>query len=1481
MLNNLPLSQFLFLSSQLIKILSQRKSQSHMRLKIYLLFYLLLTSLLGIYAEIQPGIDHITSNNGLSHNTIRSMIQDKTGFMWFGSLNGLNRFDGIKIKSFIPEADNPASLSSGKIKELHQDSYGHIWVRTYGDIMHCYNPDSESFIQLFINKDEQLVKHNLYYEDRQKNIWLGSVASGCVKISFDKGKVSTRTFAAGVTYTGIPSNTVSDIFQDSRLNTWLLTSKGIALIKNNELASLNESKKDANAYIKAFELKNKVYFISETGMIKVFDLSAGKFEAAFALKPTVRIFQAACLGNEKIVLSTYNKGVFAFNLTTRQFEPGASIYGDEITGNAYFQTSRMGDVLMYNFTGFAWIWNHTTKKIVKLNLIPSSVLKLIDEERYQFLGDMHGNLWITTYGNGLFCYNTHTGKLDHYNHTGGSGGLASNFLLSIVLDKNENIWVGTENMGINKLSFSYRSVQMFYPDPETVVRNRNVIKSFLEDSKDNVWVSTKAGNLYMYDAALGQKKTVFENGFSVYSMFEDTQTGSVWLATKKSGIVEMKSGELSSAVIYKKSDKPGSLSNNTVFSFLKDRKGRIWAATFGGGVCVKTTPEGTEGFRTFFNEDEWVRFARYIYMDRKGEIWVATTNGVIRFDPDVLLRDQRAYKHYSFSPEQKDGLSNPEVRSIFQDSKGNIWFATAGGGINKFVGETTSGLGKFEVFHNKQSLANDNIMSIEEDKAGNLWISTESGLHKFNPATSLFQYYKFSDNFTSNIFSEASSFKCRNGKMLWGSLNGFYAFNPDHLQVNPQEKNTVVLTGFSIYDQQAKIGPEAAPLAKSISFSEEIELKASDKVFHIEFANLNFRDPKANQFMYMLDGFEKRWNMSGSANVATYRNVPPGDYTFMVKSVNSEGMWDDNVTKLEITILPPFYLSGFAIFLYLIIAAGAVYFTFRVITNFNRLNNAVQVERQLTDYKLRFFTNISHEFRTPLTLIKGNVDILNEIKIKMSEPFQQLVADLDKNTTHLMRLIDQLLEFRKLQNNKQKLNLQRTDAAVFLKEIFTSFSNVASKTNTEYQYLISATSLPVYFDQNKVDKIVFNLLSNAFKFTPRGGKITLTADADHEAQLLRITVRDNGIGVPKEKQNLLFSRFMQANFSATGTGIGLSLVNEFMTLHKGTVRYKENEGGGSVFILEFSLNPETYGKDDFLDEQQVTVSLGDKNEVYNISEFIMPNDTEVILDLVPIVPTLNKKYKILVIDDNDDIRDFLNDKLSPYFEIITAEDGEIGIKKGMEEDPDLIICDVMMPGMNGFELTKKLKDDFATCHIPVILLTAYVSDDLNSEGIVAGADSYISKPFSMKHLMLQINKLIEKREKLHKHYANADSIKELKEESLPEIPERDNVFLVMVEEILEKHLTNPEFSVDDFAQFANTGRTLFFKKIKYLTGYTPNDFIRVRRMKKAAELLKTYKYNVSEVSYMVGINDPFYFSKCFKAQFGCSPSRFINSKSPV
>ena len=1449
-----------------------------------LLTFLILLPLYLHGVDTHPTIEHITSNEGLSHNTVRCMLLDRTGFIWFGTLNGLNRYDGIRMKTIIPETRNPNSLTSGKIKELTEDSHGHIWVRTYSDIFHCYDPKTESFLPIFEKKEDFFIKHNSLYEDRDGNIWLGSAYDGAVRFTFLPDKIQLTYYSENTTTNKLPSNTINQLYQDRNKNTWILTASGLSRI-NPEGVVVNEMKNTRNeVFINIYELNNSLFLISISGKIYEYDLNTKRFLNQVTNTGLSDIHRTTSMGDKYLLLSSITKGVVVFNTTDKKLISGDLLFPSLIRGNAGFIKDNQGGIWISNYTGKVWSIDNQLKTF-QLELVPPGLMKLIDDERFQFVADQHQNVWISTYGNGLFSYNRIDKSLHHYPYSRYPDNLKSNYLLSLLTDNHGHLWVGTENMGINKLSFSNRNVQQLFPDPLNQIRNGNVVRTLLEDSSGSIWVGTKAGNLYKYSSDLRNRTTVFENSHSVYALYEDKQ-GTVWIGTRGNGVLAMPKGKNTVQENYRNTNEPDGLSDNNVFSLTSDRKGRMWVATFGGGVSVLDN----NSFRSFFNNDEWTRFSRYLFLDSKGKMWVATSNGVMRFYPDSLLANKNSYEYFTFDSQDEASLSNPEVRYIFEDSNNNIWLATSGGGLNLFTGVSENGNGRFRIFKNPQGIANDNILTIQEDENKQLWISTEGGLLKFNPATSIFQFFKFSNDFSANIFTETAGITCRDGRMIWGSLNGFYVFRPADVHSSDKKSNKVIITGFSVFNDPAAIASRNAPLKVSSTYAEEIKLRHSDQVFHLEFSTLDFDDPKSNQFMYMLENYERRWNISsGENNLATYRNVPPGKYIFKVKSINSEGIWDDNETQLTIIIRPPYWKSTLAYWIYFLLAIALVYIGIRIALNFYRLDNAVRVERQLTDYKLRFFTNISHEFRTPLTLIKGSIDTLMELKPKMSDSLRKVVDDIDTNTSHLMRLIEQLLEFRKLQNNKQKLNLQRVEAIGFLKNIFKSFENVAAKTNVRYNFICSEQLIPAYFDTNKVDKIVFNLLSNAFKFTPRGGQISLEVEADHDRHIIRISLSDNGIGIPKEKQDLLFSRFMQINFSQQGTGIGLHLVREFTTLHHGKVAFRENEGGGSVFTVELPLDSGVYQAEDFVNEE-VKVNNTDSGEVYRISEFIEDNESDTLLDLVPLVPVAGHTFKILIIDDNDDIREFLNNKLNPYFEIITAADGDQGFQLSTKEDPDLIICDVMMPGMSGFELTKQLKDDFETCHIPVILLTAYISDEHVSEGIEAGADAYVTKPFSMKFLMLQINKLLEKREKLHQHYAVSPTIVTSASDSeapcaatspdgedKPMMLEKDCRFLQQVEETLVKHLSDPEFTVDDFARMLNTGRTLFFKKIKSLTGYSPNEFVRMRRMQKAADLLKTYKYNVSEVSYMVGINDPFYFSKCFKAQFGCSPSKYMNS----
>lgn len=649
---------------------------------------------------------------------------------------------------------------------------------------------------------------------------------------------------------------------------------------------------------------------------------------------------------------------------------------------------------------------------------------------------------------------------------------------------------------------------------------------------------------------------------------------------------------------------------------------------------------------------------------------------------------------------------------------------------------------------------------------------------------------------------------------------------------------------------------------KSITYTDQIQLNYKQNIFTVEFATLNLRNPEKNQYTYILENYDKAWSVPSPVNTATYKNLPPGRYIFKVKGSNSYGIWNEEVTTLTIIITPPFWKAWYAYVFYALLILSLLYVSFRLIMKFNRLNTAVEVEKQLTNHKLRFFTNISHEFRTPLTLIQGAIEKLND-QNDLPAPISKQLNILSRNSVNLRRLIDQLLEFRKLQNDVLKLDLEEINIIGFAQDIFAGFQELAVQRSISYRFVSSVDSLNIYIDRKKIDKVLYNLLSNAFKFTPKEGCIELSVAEDPKGQKCIISVADSGIGIPKDKQHLLFSRFTQINFSNSGTGVGLNLVKEFVDVHKGRVYFEENPTGGSIFKVELSIAKEIYAGENFVPALQNSDILDESPSIKPI--MIEPDKVTGKVD-----SNVLAEYRLLIIDDNDDIREFLSDGFQNDMIVETASNGKEGLQKAVETNPDIIICDVMMPEMNGFEVTRQLKSDFQTCHIPIILLTAHSSIEHQMEGIDSGADDYITKPFSLKYVQKRVIKLVEQRELLKKRFSKELVI----DDSLINTTDKDKEFFEKIEKILDDNYQDSTFTIDKFIELAGIRRTIFFKKVKGITGFSPNEMIKIKRLNRGAALLKQGELTVSEVSYKVGFEDPFYFSKCFKAYFDCTPKNY-------
>ena len=1396
----------------------------------------------------------ISTKDGLSQNTVRAIIEDKKGFIWAGTLDGLNRYDGYKIIVYKPQLGNPHSLIDHRIKDVFQDKDGYLWLKTYKNEFNCYDPVSDSFIDYAPAVDYENATYSNYYETAGGAVWLWGNSDGCLRISKNDKKFSATSFLGKK----IPGNkkNCKFLFEDSKSGIWLGGESGLFQITENKTDNFYKTE---YSFTNAVELNNKIYFTTEESCIIEYDIKRKSFQEIPCTKYKDVQMSLAKISGTELLIVTKSSGIITFNVNNRIFDKPQWAKDEQLKGNIEFITDKNQGIWIYNHTGVVWYYCQETQDVGKMELIPSDIAKIIDLERYNVWIDSKGLIWITTYGNGLFCYNPQNGELANYKYNANQNSPASDYLLSITEDHYGNIWVGSEYAGIIKVVKSNYEIRIVRPEKETSIGKNNNVRAIYGDNFNRIWVGTKNGSLYLYDAALTDGKCIYKD-LNPYTMIEDLKN-SIWVGTKGKGLylIDLKTLRETAHFINSENN-DNSLSNNTIFSLLRDNNGRMWIGTFGGGINF--VEESSEGiiFKRFFFDDGNRSYIRCLYQDSKGKIWAGSSNGIICFNPGELLRDPKAYKSYLMNLNKNNSLNCNDIKTIYEDYNGEIWIGTAGGGLNKYIPPAGNEEEYFISYTKADGLAGDFVSGILEDEKHNLWISSESGITKFDRRDNSFTVYLFSEKTYGNNFNENANIYYQNGNMLWGSLDGLLIFNPESFL---PDNNTppVTFTNFIINHQKIETGEKDSPLHQSISYTGKMDLNYKQNTFTIEFATLVLKDPQRNKYTYMLENYDKQWNAISNLNTATYKNLPPGKYIFKVKGTNSDGVWNEETTQLKITINPPFWKSSYAYLIYGILILLALYIVFRLIYKFNTLNNNIKLEKELTNHKLRFFTNISHEFRTPLTLIRGVVENLNE-QNDISERTRKQVNILSRNSAVLTRLIDQLLEFRKLQNNVLTLDLELTDMVGFSKEIHSSFQEMAEQKNMEYLFTCDTDSFDMFIDRRKVDKILYNLLSNAFKFTSKGGRIELVLTFDQVKSACLILVKDNGIGVEKDKQHLLFSRFMQIHFSSSGTGVGLSLVKEFVDVHKGKVWYESNQGQGSVFNVELSTNAEIYKGENFITLSHPAIEAS--NEILYTSDSIKN------VPLPDIEDSALSNYKMLIIDDNDDIRNFLTEEFSQYFMVDTAEDGKQGLQKTLEVNPDLIICDVVMPEMDGFEVTRRLKEDFQTCHIPIILLTAHSSSDHQLEGIQSGADAYIMKPFSMKYLVTQVFKLIEQREQLKKRFSNEYVL----DGNLITTIDKDKEFYNLINKILEKQISDSQFSVDKFAELAKLRRTIFYKKVKGITGLSPNELIKVKRLRLAAELLLQGELTVSEISYKVGFEDPFYFSKCFKAQYNCSPSKY-------
>lgn len=1423
---------------------------THRRLFVFILLVTLVLN--AAYSGIELRSKQMRTSDGLPNNSIRYLYQDSKGFLWLATLNGLSRYDGNSFLTFRPEAGAEVSLADNRIYSLVEDKNGFLWISTTPELYSCYDLQKACFVD-YTGVGALERNYSSLFIASNGDVWLGHSGNGCLRIVHQQDRQMTSTEFKSERG-NLPDNRVEFVNEDSNGRIWIGTQRGLVSVTNGQY----KVEERQLHFVASLPYQKDMLFLTAEGDIYCYHTASGKLTHRASLStiagkttPTGNFL----LKDKWMILTT--TGVYSYDLSTHHIGVDADL------------TMKSGEVILDNH-GDYWIYNHTGRVTYILaksgeekefQLIPEDKLGYIDYERYHIVHDSRGIIWISTYGNGLFAYDTNEDKLEHFlANINDRSHISSDFLLYVMEDRAGGIWVSSEYSGLSRISILNEGTSRIYPESRELFDRSNTIRMLTKMPDGDIWVGTRKGGLYTFDSNLHSKITNQYFHSNIYAIAEDGQ-GRKWVGTRGNGL------KIGDTWYHNDNSAPNSLADNNVFAIYRDRKDRMWIGTFGGGLeLAEPTADGKFKFRHFFQQKLGLRMVRVITEDEKGMIWMGTSDGVCVFHPDSLIANSDNYHLFSYT---NGTFCSNEIRCLYRDAKGGMWVGTSGSGLNYCEPQDNYRTLKYEHYGTSEGLVNDVIQSILGDKNGNLWVATEYGISKFNPKNRSFENYFFSSYTLGNVYSENSACIGTDGKLLFGTNYGLLVIDPNRIQ-DSDTFSPVVFTNLHINGTQVNPSMEDSPLKQSLAYSDEITLKYFQNSFLIDFSTFDYSDSGRTKYMYWLENYDKGWSASSPLNFASFKYLNPGTYILHVKSCNGSGIWNENETTLKIVIAPPFWKTNWAMLGYVLLLIITLYFAFRIVRNFNSLRNRINVEKQLTEYKLVFFTNISHEFRTPLTLIQGALEKIQRVTDIPRDLIHPLKT-MDKSTQRMLRLINQLLEFRKMQNNKLALSLEETDVIAFLYEIFLSFGDVAEQKSMNFRFIPSLPSYKMFIDKGNLDKVTYNLLSNAFKYTPSNGTITLSVTVDEVKKMLQIQVSDTGVGIPKEKQTELFKRFMQSSFSGDSIGVGLHLSHELVQVHKGSIEYKDHDGGGSVFTVCIPTDKSVYAEKDFLVAGNVLLreASGQAHHLLELSEEYSESAEK---PAVP-VPPLNKR-KVLIIEDDHDIREFLKEEVGVYFEVEVAADGTSGFEKARTYDADLIICDVLMPGMTGFEVTKKLKSDFATSHIPIILLTALNSPEKHLEGIEAGADAYIAKPFSIKLLLARVFRLIEQRDRLREKFSNEPGIVRAAICST----DRDKEFAERLTAILEENIARPEFSIDEFAQLMKLGRTVFYRKLRGVTGYSPNEYLRVVRMKKAAELLLSEdNLTVAEVSYKVGINDPFYFSKCFKAQFGMAPSVYQRS----
>lgn len=1319
-----------------------------------------------------PPITRLGIEKGLSNNSVRVVYQDKRGFIWLGTYDGLNRYDGNEFTIFRNKLNDSTSLPHNYIYALHEDVDNNLWVST-GQGVVKYNHTYSNFSPLY----------GYFYQGKKP-----------VKVTIHAAAIQSG--ADGTLFIAT--------------NGW-----GLLVKKRNDQYAQQVPLQIDNQKINGYNVR------------------------------------AVVIDNNKVMLFVAGKGLCVYNTKLG------------IVTHVNAEVKQANCVLL-NKAGKTWIGGETglhlydpvTNRYTKHYTAGAG--KLSGQNVMSICFDKQQNLWIGTDDGAISILNTATGTFSYINSGQGKDQVSSEAVYSIIRDKENRMWIGTIKGGCNVFDEQKNNFVTVVSDPHKLnTLSSNFIYSFYEDKEGDIFVGTEGGGLSIWNRSLNtfknyrpQPANTSSISHSIVSSILQDYTGALWMATYGGGINRFNKASGSFERYRCINDATGE-ENRNAWLLYEDKAKTLWATTFVSGPLYFFD----RTLNRFVVFDEQVYDLVSILEDSKSRFWGGNTISLIQID-----RKHRQHKFYN--------LGKP-VRAIFEDSKGNLWIGLEGGGLILF--DTEKGIIK-KRYSSADGLCNNAVLNIEEDANGFLWLSTFNGLSKFDPVTSRFKVFYEGDGLQSNQFSYNASYKLRSGELLFGGIKGFNVFVPEKI-TNRTFTPPLHITNILINNKTASEAGNYIKEARQSVIS-ELRIPFKEAVLSFEFTALEYTSPEKISYAYYLDGWDKSWNYAGNIHNINYNNISEGRYKLRIKSTNANGDWNNTETVLTITILPPWYRSILAYMIYALIAGSIIYLWYRYRIQQTDLKYKVKLaqlnaekEKEVNEKRQSFFTNITHEFRTPLTLIINPVkDLLKRDDNK--EEKDELNA-VYRNARRLLSLVDQLLLFRKTESETGRLQVTAINFYELTHDAYLYFKQQAKARQIDYTFECSNQSLALFADKAKLEIVFYNLLSNAFKYTPDNGKIIFSIKEEKNTVLIRIS--DSGQGIPAHIGNRIFDKFYQVNEdnipAKPGFGIGLYLVKQLLEDHHGTIQYSSKKGEGTSFIVGLQKGKEHFGKLAI----QEHVSAQENLLLEEISAGMEPLVAAKKTATDGLESIISEKLSILITDDNEQLRGYLVQVFKGSFIVYEAKSAEEGLKMAKEIQPDVIISDMVMEAMSGIDFCKIVKETPALSHIPFILITGSFSPESKLKGIEAGADDYITKPFEKDMLVARVQSLIKKQENLQKYFYNEITHQQNNLNISGEYKE----FLEACIAAVEKNLDRDEFNIQTLATEMGMSHSKLYKKIKAISGQSANAFIRFIRLRKAAGLFINSDYNVNETAFYVGIKDIKYFREQFAKTFGIKPSEYI------